>query len=137
MTTEELMKLRWKVIADFPSNEWFEIGDIIIANSGENGYKTPTDDEDNWLALMPDRYPAIFKKLEWWECRKEEDLPEYVKSKKYTYKVIDYIKLKNKLITVSIRADKILFLGYENLINLQPSTKEEYEIQQRNLSKTT
>lgn len=73
MKVEELLKPRYKVIADYPNSE-FPVG--IIA------YKYYAE----WVFLngivstihLP-AYPNIFKKLEWWEEREEKDMPEYVK----------------------------------------------------------
>jgi hypothetical protein len=76
MSREELMKPRYKVIADYPFNKYHAVGKIIIVESeivarNENGYRVV---ECEW-----EKYPAIFKPLEWWEHREEKDMPEYVK----------------------------------------------------------
>lgn len=83
MTPEELLKPRYKVIADYPGT-CFEIGEIIqwddrttetqrraliIQSSAGHGIKTE----------IADKYPHLFQKLEWWQERKPEDLPAYVK----------------------------------------------------------
>jgi hypothetical protein len=67
MTPEELLRPRYKVIAEFPRIEDFEgceIDNIIITLSEDNLYE---------------KYPHLFKKLGWWEDRKEEDMPMYLK----------------------------------------------------------
>jgi len=71
MTTEnkaidDLMKPRYKVIADYPDNE-FSVGEILPDEVVSN-------EEDEIL-----KYPHLFKKLEWWEERRESEMPEYVK----------------------------------------------------------
>ena len=78
MTADDLMAPRWKCIANFPGNTFF-VGEVFeiplncklqqIVLQGDN-YKTVD------LDINPDLYPAIFKKLEWWEDRK---LEEYLK----------------------------------------------------------
>lgn len=75
MTVEELLKPRFKVIADYPGSECF-IGSVIC-KSGDS-YR----DESGFMIMAtnkPENYPAIFKRLEWWEDRKVEDMPEYLK----------------------------------------------------------
>jgi hypothetical protein len=66
MTNEELMLPRFNVIADYP-NSSFDIGDIL---EQDEKHKT-----NYWVKLQlytsryPDKYPNIFRKLEWWEER--------------------------------------------------------------------
>lgn len=82
MTIEELMLPRWKVIADFPTYiepTNCEIGNILTA------FQVGKTDNDWFISLgsdwweRPKLYPAIFKKLEWWEERDEKDMPMFVK----------------------------------------------------------
>lgn len=66
MTTEEnkiadLMKPRYKVIADYPGNNLYKVGSII--------------EDTGWGVEL---FPNIFKKLSWWEERDVKDMPEYV-----------------------------------------------------------
>jgi len=70
---KELMKPRWKIIADFPYNTFGEVGDILDRDWGWSG-----DDEKGFKHHVS-QYPHLFKKLEWWEERNPEDMPEYVK----------------------------------------------------------
>lgn len=76
MTTEELLKPRIKVAADYPDCP-YAVGSIIEIEEDQEG--------DQYLAVsgfivyFPEKYPHLFKKLEWWEERKLEEMPEYVK----------------------------------------------------------
>lgn len=64
LTPEQLMQPRYKVIADFPhSSMW--VGMIFIPEKKEIKFY--------------DKYPHLFKRLEWWEDRKIEDMPAYLK----------------------------------------------------------
>ena len=72
MTPEELMKPRYKVIADYPDNK-NKIGDIIPMKHA--GTAAACDLVCGWY----DRFPSIYKRLEWWEERSPEDMPEYIK----------------------------------------------------------
>lgn len=69
MTPEELLRPRYKVIALFPGSKR-KIGEVIHFQDLP-GWPTKEYYED---------YPHLFKKLAWWEDRKPEDMPEYVKS---------------------------------------------------------
>lgn len=72
---EDLLKPRYKVIADYPNSE-FKVGEIL----GQFA-----------MPINKDSFTNIFRKLEWWEDRKPEEMPEYVKQKngntKAVYKV--------------------------------------------------
>lgn len=70
MTPDELLKPRYEVIADYPKNPW-RIGDILY----------PFDKKLSIAAGLPEieRYPHLFKPLQWWERREEKDMPQYVK----------------------------------------------------------
>ena len=81
MTNEELMQPRFKVIAIYPQMN-FKVGDILTTSK-----QIPQDSigifidhvtEYAWV-YTPNDYPHLFKKLEWWEGRKEEDMPKYIK----------------------------------------------------------
>lgn len=71
--TIDLMKPRYRVIADWPSLDEIVIGDIIEGEifESESLFNTPMHD-----------FPHLFKKLEWWEDRDESEMPEYVKANK-------------------------------------------------------
>jgi hypothetical protein len=68
MTKQELMVNRYVILADYP-NSPFKEGDIYTVENNciENQVKNPED------------YPKIFRKLEWYEKRLIEEMPEYLK----------------------------------------------------------
>lgn len=78
MTAQELMVPRFKVIADYPYcpvkvNEQLENVTeslYVISKVGEN--------ENIWHLSEIEKFPHIFKKLNWWESRKPEDMPKQV-----------------------------------------------------------
>jgi hypothetical protein len=123
MTTEELLKPRIKVMVDFPQWSAFKHKkDDILELKGIHfvGAGTAKSINENEVDL----YPAIFRKLNWWEERKVEDMPEYVKDKwgKF-YKVLIHFRGldKEQAKCYNSRFDTMVF--YENCI---PSTLEEY-----------
>lgn len=81
MTAEELLRPRFKVIADYPES-MFDIGKIEECAEAHHGCVT-----------FYGKYPAIFKRLDWWEERAEGDMPEYLKHKKfgYAHKVVEWL----------------------------------------------
>lgn len=75
---ENLLKPRWKVIANYP-NSPYKIGQIL--NNDWHEYDLPANELFSIATIYFEahQYPAIFKKLEWWEERDIEEMPEYVK----------------------------------------------------------
>jgi hypothetical protein len=65
-TVEELLKPRYKVIADYPESP-FKIGRIY-----DYGEALPGPGLSSF-----EPYPHLFRKLEWWEDRKPEEIPKY------------------------------------------------------------
>lgn len=72
MDVTELLKPRYKVIADYPKNP-YAVGDIITCKFID---KEICDD----LSQHKEKYPHLFKKLNWWEHRDEKDMPMYLRS---------------------------------------------------------
>jgi hypothetical protein len=76
MTAEQLMKPRFEVIAEFPNMKSYNIISVgnIITDDGINVIK----DQDNRAICVIDfeKYPHLFRKLNWWEHRKIEDMPK-------------------------------------------------------------
>lgn len=70
LTPEELMQPRYEVIADYPGS--FEaVGEVITIT--ENILTVSAQQR-----LRYDKYPGIYRRLDWWEHRKPEEMPEYV-----------------------------------------------------------
>ena len=111
MTTEELLKPRYKVIADYPFMQW-ALGQIILLTTGNDG--------DYYF----EKFPHLFKKLEWWEERKPEDMPEYVKSELGVFKA----EWKMSALTMFVRdrndPDDIWIMPSEKIT---PATEQEYQ----------
>ncbi len=129
MTNEELLKPRWKVIADFPGNSTFRIKDVEVGIPHWCGDGTFYISPHPFDAFCPDNYPAIFKKLGWWEERKVEDIPDYLKliSRGEIFKILR----KEGGITGTVFTGTIFQESevWTHLAFFLPSTKEEYEKQ--------
>lgn len=70
---------RYKVIADYPFSSC-KIGDIYTLNLNENSAKYIKDAGGFLNNINLDDYPHLFRKLEWWEGRKEKDFPLFANS---------------------------------------------------------
>lgn len=86
MTAEELMKPRFEVVADYP-NSPYQIGDIVQADSGVSSMHIAsfnyTDEfgenvvqHTHVPSSIFEQFPVLFRKLNWWEHRKEADMPK-------------------------------------------------------------
>lgn len=71
MTPEELLRPRYKVIADYPGNN-MAVGKIIQ-------FDWYLENQRIELCYYYNKYPHLFQPLQWWEDRKPEEMPEYVK----------------------------------------------------------
>lgn len=102
MKAQELLKQRFEVIADYPNSD-FKIGDILQAyffqtsKSGMYTYVTNLEEPLKGKSLkkeLVEEMPHLFKKLNWWEHRKLEDMPKKVMSladdQKSTYKIEEW-----------------------------------------------
>lgn len=89
MSTKQLLKDRYKVTGPYPHSV-YSIGDIIDFSDGYSSKpltKTPYDDQWGYDNLQTNyfdadeikQYPNLFKKLEWWEGRKPEDMPAFIR----------------------------------------------------------
>jgi hypothetical protein len=76
MDVQELLKPRYKVIAEWPGGDYLQ-GDIFIMGADEDG--TMLDKIHFVFEHTCKKYPHLFKPLQWWEERKESEMPEYVK----------------------------------------------------------
>ena len=85
MTKEQLLKPRWKVIADFPDSD-YKVGSIEDRDWCKY---VNSEDETEGIVWKISDCPHLFKELEWWEERTIEDLPDYVKYQKLIYKATD------------------------------------------------
>lgn len=69
MTSKELLNPRFEVIADYPGNDEI-IGHVLECPNFDNDFTVKYWCERN------EKYPNLFRKLNWWEKRNEEDMPK-------------------------------------------------------------
>ncbi len=88
--SEDLMKPRYKVVADYPQSN-YKVGTIIEFQDEKQSWFTGTLDwvskpysNGGYTAIVCikqfEPYPHIFKPLEWWEERSESEVPLFVKN---------------------------------------------------------
>lgn len=125
-TKEELFIPRFKVLSDYPGGH-LKVGEVIDWNHGRTSYDAPNEFE---------KYPKIFKKLDWFEERETEaeEMPEYVKinvnhmshvgaNLNDIFKVIKFDLRKGCWrVYIDVKSDQ-LPLSY-----VLPATKEEYDL---------
>lgn len=78
------MKPRFKVIADYPDSP-FGVGQILplIFKAAGWRYEYVTYEGQDYISESQlKEYPHLFKEMEWFEDRKKEDMPKYIKSKR-------------------------------------------------------
>ena len=81
METADLLTSRFKVVADYP-NSPFKVGEILerVQKSTEKWYSSS---KTNFCRIIKEgviiNYPHLFRKIEWYECRKKEEMPTYLK----------------------------------------------------------
>lgn len=133
MTTEELLKPRYKVIADYPNSN-YKLGEVLVLIKNEilNNWKIiryVDNQRDIWFESSFQEYPYIFKKLAWYAERKVEDMPQYVIDEDLPLTTLRvecwhitkhdiYAEIENQIKTISAEF-------------LTPSTFEEYEQQNK------
>lgn len=135
MTVEELLRPRYKVIADYPNSE-FEVG-TIINFPNKRDYYTGNDEWESEFVRDKNQggqfkfcikkiepFPHLFKKLEWWEDRAIEDMPEYVRFKERVLKVSRWL---SDIEDVENGWCELVERGYDcHTSHLLPATESEY-----------
>lgn len=86
MTVEELLKPRYKVIADYPGSP-FIVGSVGVKHYAEWVFELNGVVSD----VAVENYPHLFRLMHWSEERKPEDMPKYVK-RVYNGEVLYYEK---------------------------------------------
>lgn len=78
MSIEELLKPRVKIIAPWPKmGKAFKVGEILTFEEESTYFVSKRGRGISNFEI--DNCKANFRKLEWWEERRPEDMPQYVK----------------------------------------------------------
>lgn len=127
--SNDLLKPRYKVIADYPGNEW-KVGDIIDRDWGWDG------DDDEGFKHHVSHYPHLFKKLHWADERPIEEMPRYIKGKERVYEIVEWRKNNIGQLSPVNKMETALKEDSENFANIEwffsrdkflPATADDYE----------
>src|SRR5438477_4551077 len=120
MNKEELMRPRYKVIADYPLSS-LSLGSTIVPRDPMSACVVQGG---AWFIDL-NKYPHLFKKIEWWEERKPEEMPEYVRvNSGIVCKVITYSQENGRYWLKEFKDSPVW------VEQVTPATLEEYEAQQ-------
>ena len=124
LSTEELLKPRIKFIAPYPnSNKHFKsIGEIGVMVGSVN-YEFPSGFYIS--KIYADTLTANFEKLQWWENRSIEDMPEYVWATSLISGKVGVFKIAWELINGEWYQNDVDIFG--NHKDVTPATKQEFE----------
>lgn len=81
MTTEYLLIPRYKICKEGYPDMPFVSEAVILLNGLDDNKPFYSTQNEKWYEPYFDRFPNIFRKLEWWERRSKKDLPEYIRAK--------------------------------------------------------
>lgn len=146
---EELLLPRYKVINIYPFNNHFMLNEIITLNEFDGRKHLTKELNEPYVLQKPlnplsdilpitmyestfTQYPHLFKKLEWWEDRKVEDMPEYLKMKQFNYVVKPIYHSENETYLFYLDPDCADQFLTDNFL---PATLEEYTNYQKAQSK--
>jgi hypothetical protein len=129
LTIEQLLRPRYKIIADYPGNP-YEIGRIISFDR----QRMIIMETESCVLLAPvegfDSYPHLFELAHWSEGRTKEEFPEYVAFAP-KFKAEEIYKVEQLHTTEKGFVQSILCEGeivpYSPGIYHRPATQEEYE----------
>ena len=133
MTPNELMNRRFKVIAPYPHSP-YQVGDLVemgvqsfhITTTRDDSYLNESGKCENYFSIAEvEKYPHLFREMPWYEDRKVEDMPEYVKDK-ISGKIFNPVHFSNHWAYPSKNGCAFggRHIRYETLL---PATQEEYE----------
>jgi len=134
---ENLLSPRFKIIAEYP-NSIFKKNDILerikykdteieVSEILTNLKRCKINNLSGLKVVNLEMYPHLFQKLNWWEERKREELPTYIKSETQVVKPDwELLKWKGREYWRANTNEK-LFGSHYKLENFIPATKEEYE----------
>jgi hypothetical protein len=116
-----LLVPRYKMIADYPM-ALYAVGDVLTFQEASGDGDCYSMEGSPIGVYSPEKYPAIFKSLEWWEERTEKDVP-YVKD--YHGRVYKVKKLERHSNTDYGYVHHRGGIGLTS--NYQPSPEQEYK----------
>jgi len=119
MTSEQLLRTRYKVIADYPQNP-YKVGQILHPVKYLSGnWWVP-----GWIGKDIGHFPHLFQSLPWWQHRKLDEMPTYIKCEGIIHKAT---WSENNGIMKMHLEDTDWEVNANVMGHFEPATKEEYE----------
>lgn len=78
MSVDKLLIPRYEVIGEYPNSK-LNIGNILVPINSENIHFDCLENILCDTVRSPEKYPHLFKRLEWYEKREVNDMPKYLK----------------------------------------------------------
>jgi len=115
----QLLKPRYKVIADYPMSQ-HKVGSILTLESGDRYVGNGT----KYIILNIEQYPHLFRKLAWYEERDVSEMPEFVQDL-VCYKIMKPLHFftPNGHPTKNGCTDNGLYFPYNELL---PATEKDF-----------
>jgi hypothetical protein len=129
-TIDHLLTPRFEVIGDYPDSI-LEVGKIVLGKMCYVLESTKVDLTD---------FPHLFKPLNWWEYRKEEDMPEYLKidnvkmglKKEPDFSYYKVVNWRMNIMFGEINGNSgCSLLSFSPEYTYQPCSEEEYLLNQK------
>lgn len=127
---------RFEVIAEFPKCKFLK-GDLLqrVINAANDWYHTDVYSCLGGYDISDlEKYPHLFKKLNWWDNRKEKEMPKYLKQNydlenpNWTFHKIYKWDMKRKIgFLDSENYECCDLMIWRKQFAYLPATKEEYE----------
>lgn len=129
MTVEEFFNPRYRCIARYPHSK-FSVG-AIYTNKECCEILNPNNVEGCLSVYDCEKYPAIFRKIDWWEYRDIEDMPEYVKEEGGKIHKVTFFEEYGFSWMKADNGDVETTWAVNNKVMcfFKPATKEEYDNQ--------
>lgn len=76
---ENLLIPRFEIIADYPLCP-YRVGRVLTPVTKKNQFFECIEAPASLLIQSPENYPHLFRKMDWWELRTEQEMPKYLMS---------------------------------------------------------
>ena len=80
MTAKELMMPRYELMVDYPGST-YPVGTIFTSMPNGFVYYMLNDEKHYTNGLNLEKYPYLFRKMNWWEKRSVKDMPKRLKNR--------------------------------------------------------
>lgn len=134
LTTEELLRPRYKVIADFPGCS-YEVDTVLYVDQSGELYSPTAGYSRTVTKVMQcdaEKYPAYIQPLPWWSDREISDMPEYVKlviygKNSFVHKVEGWVGNNAHGTPMYDFKNRVGYVSPRSVTDLLPATLADYD----------